>query len=313
MLSETDIHYVTGLLCVLTRREDISIVLGEKVFDEASESRRDVDIVIATADEHGLAGIEVKDEGRPLHVGLVEGICQKFADMPSITRRSIVSASGYTAPALRKAAAHGVQCLKIVRGKVPPFATIDLSHVMEIPVSYLEWREGPHVALQPNAQLSEAQRSKICELTPIVPQFGNEPSDLRTLRDLLDRITANTTSEWPGPEVQRGNVAVNIDVEITDHPILALASGSVTVTDARVTGVVEWVTSIPTSSACYLTTPEGDPVAGAVLIQLRSGLGGLAVGSSSQEVRLFDVPNALRRARPVQERIFGSDEGTVGT
>ncbi len=311
MLSETDIHYVTGFLYVLTRREDISIVLGEKVFDEASESRRDVDIVIATAGEHGLAGIEVKDRGRRLDVVPVEGICQKFADMPSITRRNIVSASGYTAPALRKAAAHGVQCLKIVRGKVPPFATIDLSHVTEIPVSYLEWREGPYVVLQPNAHLSEAQRSEICELTPIIPQFGNEPSELRTVRDLVDRITANMMSEWPGPEVQRGNVAVSIDVEITDQPILALASGSVTVTDARVTGVVELVTStIPTDSACYLTTPEGEPVAGAVLIQLRSGLAGLAVGSSSQELRLFHVPNALRNARPLKERIFGSDEGT---
>jgi hypothetical protein len=133
---------------------------------------------------------------------------------------------------------------------------------------------------------------------------------MRTLRDLVDRITANTTFEWPGPEAQRGNVAVSIDVEITDQPILALASGSVTVTDARVTGVVEWVTSIPTNSACYLTTPEGEPVAGAVLIQLCSGLCGLAVGSSSQELRLFHVPNALRKARPVRERIFGSDEGT---
>jgi len=142
MLSETDIHYVTGFLYILTRREDISIVLGEKVFNEASESRREVDIVIATAAEHGLAGIEVKHEGRPLHVGIVEGICQKFADMSSITRRSIVSASGYTVPTLRRpqAAAHGLQCLKIVRGKVPPFATIDLSHVTEILVSYLKWR-----------------------------------------------------------------------------------------------------------------------------------------------------------------------------
>lgn len=312
MLSETDIHYITGFLYVLMRRDDVTIVLGEKVFDEASESRRDVDIVIATSGEHGLAGIEVKDEGRPLHVGLVEAICQKFADMPSITRRTIVSASGYTSPALRKASAHGVQCFKIERGNVPPFWTIDLSHVSEIPVSYLEWREGPRVALQPNARLSEAQRSEICDLTPVVPQFGNEPSDIRTVRELVDRITAKTTSEWPGPDVQHGTVAVSIDVEIADHPILALASGSVTVTDARVTGTVEWVTSsIPTSSACYLTTPEGEPVAGAVLVQLRSGLAGLTVGNSTQELRLFHVPNALRRSRPVQQRIFGSDEHTA--
>lgn len=244
MLSETDIHYVTGFLYVLTRREDISIILGKKVLDEASGSRRDVDIVIATAGEHGLAGIEVKDQRRHLDVIPVEGICQKFADMPSITRRSIVSASGYTAPAIKKAAAHGVQCLRIMRGKVPPFATIDLSHITEMSVACLEWREGPHVVLQPNARLSEAQRSEICELTPVVLQFGkNEPPKIRTFRDLCDRITAKTTSEWPGPEVQRGNVAVSIDVEITDQPIVALASGSVTVTDARVIGVVEWVTS----------------------------------------------------------------------
>jgi len=167
------------------------------------------------------------------------------------------------------------------------------------------WREGPAVTLQFSPPLSEAQRSEICDLTPVFPQFGNEPSDIRNLRELVDRITANTTFAWPGPEVQPGTVAVSIDVEIADHPILALASGSVTVMNARVTGAVEWVMSIPTSSACYLTTPEGEPVAGAVLVQLRSGLAGLTVGSSTQELRLFHVPNALRRSRPVQRRIFG--------
>ena len=41
--SQTDMHYGAGFFYVLTLREDISIVLGEKVFDEASESRQDVD------------------------------------------------------------------------------------------------------------------------------------------------------------------------------------------------------------------------------------------------------------------------------
>jgi PRTRC genetic system protein E len=34
----------------------------------------------------------------------------------------------------------------------------------------------------------------------------------------------------------------------------------------------------------------------------------LGVGTSTQELRLFHVPNALRRSRPVQQRIFGNDE-----
>src|SRR5579885_1948994 len=34
----------------------------------------------------------------------------------------------------------------------------------------------------------------------------------------------------------------------------------------------------------------------------------LGVGTATQELRLFHVPNALRRSRPVQQRIFGNDE-----
>ncbi len=110
MLSETDIHYITGFLYIVSRQREISVVLGEKVYDEAAESERDVDIVIVSAGETEMIGIEVKDKGRPLDVSIVEGICSKFHDMPTITSRSIVSSSGYTKPARRKAAKYGVQC-----------------------------------------------------------------------------------------------------------------------------------------------------------------------------------------------------------
>src|SRR5256885_9074664 len=111
MLSENDVHWISGFLYLVARRTDISLVLGEKVFDVASETPRDIDIVIAYSGNVGMVAVEVKDKARPLDVGIIEAVCQKYEDMPSIVTRCIVSASGYTGSARRKAKAHMVECL----------------------------------------------------------------------------------------------------------------------------------------------------------------------------------------------------------
>ena len=81
--------------------------------DIASGTARDVDITVTTraADGtvHAFKGIEVKAEKRPLDVITVEQLCAKLKDMPGITHRSVVSASGYTAPAIQKAQHHGME------------------------------------------------------------------------------------------------------------------------------------------------------------------------------------------------------------
>jgi len=111
MLSETDIHYISGFLYVASGGAVESAILGERVHDTASNTQRDVDIVIKRAGDVAFIGVEVKDETRPLDITLVEQLCAKFEDMPSLGTRAIISSSGYTAPARRKAAAHGVTCL----------------------------------------------------------------------------------------------------------------------------------------------------------------------------------------------------------
>jgi hypothetical protein len=305
MLSETDVHYISGFLYVMTRTVNQTVVLGEKVLDEASASHRDVDIVIATADDCGFIGVEVKDESRPLHVGIVEGLCQKFHDMPTIKRRGIVSSSGYTDPALRKALSHEVDCLTFVRGRLPPLATINLSHLSEMTISYLEWREGPYATLLPNLTLSPAQQA---ELSPDLAVTYVEPIPVNaatTLQQLVDRIVSHSTATWPGPPQQDGPIAVTIDVQITDAPEICLSSGSLVVTDARLTGIVEWETSIvPLTATCYLGRPDGQALAETIIVALRSGLLGLGVSANSQELRAFHIPNELRISRPTRQTIF---------
>ena len=49
MLSDNDIHHIVGLLYVSAGEVGNVTMLGEKVFDAASGTKRDVDIVIVKA------------------------------------------------------------------------------------------------------------------------------------------------------------------------------------------------------------------------------------------------------------------------
>lgn len=297
MLSPTDIHYLVGFLYIASGREDIAVVLGEKVRDEASESSRDVDVVIATVSSHGLLGVEVKDESRALDTPLVEGLCQKLIDMPSLSRRAIVSTSGYTAPALRKAQRHQVECLRLVRGQPPRFSTIDLSQLSSFTVAYPEWKRGPHVALAPSLALTEEQRRSTTQTTPVRFATG----EVVAFGDLPQRIAHVVSSRYdPGP-VPSGPVNFSVDVALQDAPTVLIGAQSFVVPDAHVTGVLDWVTEIvPVRDSCFLMAPDGTPFAASVLVPIRTGLLGLTVATDSQALRMFHLPESLRAIRPIR-------------
>ena len=53
-------------------------------------------------------GLRPRSHDRPLDVADVEHLCAKLKDLPGPTSHAIVSASGYTKPAIRKARHHSV-------------------------------------------------------------------------------------------------------------------------------------------------------------------------------------------------------------
>jgi hypothetical protein len=82
------------------------------VLDPAASKQRDVDVTVTVSESgsitHAFKAYEVKHESNPLDVAHVEQLCFKLLDMPSVTHRAIVSASGFTSSAQSKAAWHGV-------------------------------------------------------------------------------------------------------------------------------------------------------------------------------------------------------------
>jgi hypothetical protein len=106
------VQYLVGLCCLKWHPSAIDVTIGDMVLDPCAEKERDVDVTVTISEEgkptHAFKAYEVKRERTPLDVAEVEQLCLKLLDMPSLTHRAIVSASGFTAPAIKKAMRHEV-------------------------------------------------------------------------------------------------------------------------------------------------------------------------------------------------------------
>lgn len=111
------VQYLVGLCCLRWDPNAVDVTLGNMVLDPTAGKKRDVDVTVTVAEApntlRAFKAYEVKDEKAPLDVAAVEQLCIKLLDMPEVTHRAIVSASGFTDGAERKAAHHGVELYTI--------------------------------------------------------------------------------------------------------------------------------------------------------------------------------------------------------
>ncbi|WP_159696559.1 restriction endonuclease [Massilia sp. 9I] len=101
----------------------MEVIVGDMVMDTAAGKQRDVDVTVTVEVEpgklEGYLAYEVKHEKGPIDVVTVEGLCAKLGDMPQLTSRAIVSTSGFTEGARKKATARGVELYTLEPWKEP--------------------------------------------------------------------------------------------------------------------------------------------------------------------------------------------------
>lgn len=111
------VQYLVGLCCLKNSPEAVDITIGDMVLDNSIDEKRDIDITVTLDDGKGtktaFKAYEVKKESSPLDVTKVEQLAAKLKDMTEITHRAIVSASGYTENAVKKAVSHNVDLYEI--------------------------------------------------------------------------------------------------------------------------------------------------------------------------------------------------------
>jgi hypothetical protein len=201
MLTHMLVQYVVGLCSARTNPDAVQVELGDLVLDDASGKKRDVDVTVTVRDEMGgwaFKAFEVKDEGKPLDVTVVEQLCLKLNDMSSITHRAIVSSSGFTGPAKRKAEHHGIDLYTLeewanpIEFDFPRFGLQGLPEdALPIKLSLLYWVNATVKVIAPSAQGDFTVHAT----DPILASTGAAHTRYNSFGQYTDEILHRSTAE----------------------------------------------------------------------------------------------------------------------
>jgi hypothetical protein len=193
------VQYLVGLCCLRTNPDAVQVELGDLVLDDASGKKRDVDVTVTVRDEIGgwvFKAFEVKDEKSPLDVTVVEQLCLKLNDMSSIAHRAIVSSSGFSDSAKRKAEHHGIDLYTLeewtnpIELDFPRFGLKGLPEdAMPIRLSLLVWLNARVRIVVSSAQGD----STIQDTDPILNSTGAAHIRYKTFGQYKDEILHRST------------------------------------------------------------------------------------------------------------------------
>lgn len=301
MLTPTDLHILVGVLTRLSRPDGVELELGDMVFDAEAEEDRDVDITIRTIGIDGMVsayeGIEVKNHSRALDVTHVEQLATKLNDMPSLTNRGIVSASGFTEPAIRKARKKDIQLYEIGEWSAPKkFGTIEFPEELMIDESTYEWATPPDIIINPHMKTTDGLSAATLDVMPI---FGTDKRPLKGVDNFGDyaRYIARKAPFYAVSQGAQIHIAhdetgfAEFNIILEDTPHLVVNGNHLKLTLAKVSGTLR-CKGRTTRPLFKILRMHGDdvPMAGCAIIELSPGnIIGFSV-NRDDELRTVNIP-----------------------
>ncbi|MFZ4799200.1 MAG: restriction endonuclease [Bacteroidia bacterium] len=314
MLTPTDIHLIVGLFSKITTPNDVDIVLGEMVYDFASKSKRDIDVTIKYKNEKGeeisFVGLQVKDHNRKLGSPEVEQLCLHFKDSKSIKKGGIISASGFTKPAINKAAHHKIDLYEF-RNWDHTFK--DLSHVQFCDNFYLneisnDFIEGPHFKYTIDEILSESESAKFNEEALVLDNDGTQIPNIENLKALnkyhINQIFQNETFKLKLQAAQIDEkIPIDADFNLLKPPIVVLMGRQIHLKQCNIRGILE-----KHNNACKtefkilvkLDDPEFQ-VGAAISIISNGSLIGFSTSNFDKSIQLITIPIADRLLKKIHQ------------
>jgi hypothetical protein len=199
MLTHMLVQYLVGLCCLRRNPDAVQVELGDLVVDDVLGKKRDVDVTVTVRDETGgwaFKAFEVKDEKSPLDVTVVEQLCGKLNDMSPVSHRAIVSSSGFSDSAKRKAEHYGIDLYTLedwtnpIELDFPRFPLKGLPEdAMPIKLSLLYWLNERVRIIAPSAQGDFT----VQDADPIFNSTGAAHSRYKTFGQYKDEILRRST------------------------------------------------------------------------------------------------------------------------
>ena len=309
MLTPTDIHILVGLLTKVTSPDDIEIILGDLVYDVGAGKRRDVDVTVTYKDTNGIVsafkGIEVKKHKRPLDVTHVEQLCIKLKDMSDISHKAIVSASGYTQPARKKAEAHGVDLYSFIpwSNRIEGFGHAQFAPNFVFEQRVLSWASSPSVTFQLE---NSNQNVEINKDSPICNVAGKE-INLKTIQQLGDRLCLLAIQQLVNnKEIKKASPGVENSARVLFNDLnnicIDLKGSQKQLKQALVKGMVVWKEhSLPLELKILVKDGELKPYVGCAIAELLQGnLVGFTVSQVNRNLNLINIPVSARNIKKIQ-------------
>jgi len=313
MLSATDVHYLVGLLSLVSTPENVEILLGDFVHDVSIDKLRDVDVTVTYKDADGsisaFKGIEVKKHSRPLNVTHIEQLAAKLNDMPDINHRAIVSASGYTKHALRKAEAHKVDLFSLIPWDNPMegFEHLHFSPDFSIKQKTLIWVDGPRIAFNPNEQIPDQIRNKLTSQSCIRKADGTQDNKCKTVQDLSQRINQavlRTVMDQEPIKSMRLDAEMNVKYfyRKIDDFYLDIKGLRLHLKEALLQGNVKWIEkSVWPEFKVLVKEGELSPYVGCAIAELTNGnLIGFTVSQADRSLKQISIPLSDRNQKKIR-------------
>lgn len=313
MLTPTDVHYLVGLLTLVSSPEDVEITLGDLVYDSTADEDRDVDVTVTYKDADGaisvFKGIEVKKHRRPLDVIHVEQLVAKLNDMPSMNHRAIVSSSGYTKPARRKADAHGVELFELVDWKntMEGFQHVKFAPWLTAQQTRFDWASLPVIIFNPNQPIPDETRSQIEHDTCICDTSGKVHAECPTVEQFIKNLMFNALIDIRDQEgindLPLGTVKdVRIHIEYPDEVYVELKDGRLQLKEALIVGqVVKLGSELKPVFKVLVKVGESNPHVGCAIAEIFDGsLIGITVSQVDRNVNLIRIPLSDRNLKKIQ-------------
>lgn len=313
MLTPTDVHYLVGLLTLVSTPEDVEITLGDMVYDSTADEDRDVDVTVSYKDADGsisvFKGIEVKKHLRPLDVIHVEQLIAKLNDMPSMNHRAIVSSSGYTKPARRKADAYGVELFELVDWKntMEGFQHVKFAPWLTARQTVFVWASLPVIIFNPNQPIPDEIRSQIKHETCICDATGKVYAECPTVEQFIKNLMFNALNgireEERINDLPLGTVKdVRIHLEYPDEVYVELREGKLQLKDALIVGqVVKVGSELKPVFKVLVKAGESKPHVGCAIAEIFDGsLIGVTVSQADRNVNMIRIPLSDRNRKKIQ-------------
>lgn len=313
MLTPTDFHYLVGILLSVSQTDGLEIEYGNMLWDDKAEENRDVDVTIRLKGENNqnrlFLGYEAKDHTRKLGTQCIEQLIQKGRDIPELVEMNIVSGSGFTEPAKRKAKAYNVNLYNLSDWKnnevFDQFKILPGAKHNEWELEWLEI-EGEHFVMPEDLHLDENQ-----QLSPLIyTEDGSPLSPDQNLVDFLQEMKHSWTSAlnfYYPPLLRNPGIPIPISAEIhlEGEKLYALAgSHAIPLREIEISGTVVWrKTEHSIVSKVLIKDGEKSPLAGVVLsINKEQDIICYTMSNVTNKVNCFKIPADYRRLKQIRKK-----------